>query len=63
MKIERIADGAYFVPSYSVATLAGYLAGVTTQGVSVADHFEDQVETSKDSQDAQDQPFGQLDFE
>ena len=33
MTIEKVADDAYFVPSYSVSTLAGYQEGVTNQGV------------------------------
>ena len=40
MKIEKLADGVYAVPSYSVSTLAGYQGGVTNQGVSVSDHVE-----------------------
>ena len=40
MTIEKIADGAYFVPSYSVSTLAGYQGGVTNQGVAVVGHVE-----------------------
>ena len=45
MTIEKLADGAYFVPSYSVSTLAGYQGGVTNQsvinqGVAVVGHVE-----------------------
>ena len=46
MTIEKIADGAYFVTSYSVSTLEGYQGGVTNQGVSVSDHVETPGEMS-----------------
>ncbi len=40
MTIQKIADGAYFVPSYSLDTLAGYQKGATYLGVSVADYLK-----------------------
>ncbi|MFC2008120.1 hypothetical protein ACFLT0_00300 [Chloroflexota bacterium] len=40
MKIEKIADGAYFVPSYSEQTIAWSPFGYTIQGLV----FEETVE-------------------
>ena len=57
MTIEKIASGAYFVPSYSVSTLAGYQGGGTNQGVSVSDHVETPGEISEQPLDHNNLPL------
>ena len=63
MMIEKIADGAYFVQSYSVATLAGFQGGVTNQGISVSDHLEMPEETSQRAPGQEDQTFDEMNAE
>ncbi len=41
MRITKVAEGAYFVPSYSLQTIAGMHAGITNQGVSIREGGED----------------------
>ena len=41
MKIKRVAEGAYFVPSYSEQTLAGLQPGIVNLGVTMGDVEED----------------------
>ena len=40
MTIQRVGDGAYFVPAYSVSTITEYRGGVTNQGVVVAEDLD-----------------------
>ena len=60
MTIEKIAEGAYFIPSYSVTTLAGYQGGVTNQGVSVSDYLQTPGETSERPPDQENQLFDDM---
>lgn len=60
MGVQKIAEGAYFVPSYSVQTIVWSPVGYTIQGVT----FEE-VPNDVDAipYDEQGQPFTKDDFE
>lgn len=58
MNIQKIADGAYFVPSYSEQTIAWSPFGYTIQGLA----FEETDEDAKPAQVEQEQPFTKNDF-
>ena len=57
MTIEKIAEGVYFVPSYSVSTLEGYQSGITNQGVSVGTPGD----VNKQTLDQESQSIGDVD--
>ena len=59
MKIEKVAEGAYFVPSYSEQTIAWSPFGYTIQGLVFDETFED----TEPVQVEQDEPFTKADFE
>lgn len=59
MKIEKIAEGAYFVPSYSEQTIVWYPYGVTIQGLG----FEEQLEDAEFMPIEEKRPFTKDDFE
>lgn len=59
MKIEKIADGAYFVPSYSEQTIAWSPFGFTIQGLALDETFEE----TEPVQVEQEEPFTKDDFE
>ncbi|MBI2304447.1 MAG: hypothetical protein HYU86_06830 [Chloroflexi bacterium] len=41
MKVQMIAEGAYFIPSYSEQTIVGFQLGITNQTVAIAETPED----------------------
>ena len=59
MTTEKIAEGAYFVPSYSEQTIAWSPFGYTIQGVS----FEEMTEEAEPLLVEEEQPFSKTDFE
>jgi len=59
MKIEKIAEGAYFIPSYSEQTIAWSPFGYTIQGLS----FDEIPEDTEPVQVKQEQPFTKGDFD
>jgi hypothetical protein len=59
MKAEKIAEGAYFVSSYSEQTIAWSPFGYTIQGVS----FEGMPEEAEPLLVEEEQPFTKTDFE
>ncbi len=59
MKIQKIVEGAYFVPSYSEQTIAWSPMGYTIQGLALDETVED-IEPVKVEQE---EVFGKADFE
>lgn len=59
MNIQKIAEGAYFVPSYSEQTIAWSPFGYTIQGLV----FEENPEESEPFPAKQEPPFTKDDFE
>ena len=58
MKVQKIAEGAYFVPSYSEQTIAWYPFGYAIQGST----FEELPEEAEPILAEQEQPFTKDDF-
>ena len=63
MGIEKIAEGAYFVPSYSEQTIAWSPFGYAIQSVTYTELLEDteSLEDADVSIDKQDQPLTHID--
>ena len=59
MKVQKIAEGAYFVPSYSEQTIAWSPLGYTIQGLV----FEEVTEETEPILAGREQPFVRDDFE
>lgn len=59
MSIQKIAEGAYFVPSYSEQTIAWSPFGYSIQGLI----FEEMPEEAEPLVVEQEQPFTKDDFE
>lgn len=59
MNIQKIADGAFFIPSYSEQTIAWSPIGYTFQGLA----FDEICEDTEPVQFVQGEPFSKDDFE
>lgn len=59
MKIQKIAEGAYFIPSYSEQTIAWSPFGYAIQGLS----FDETSEDTEPVRVEQEKPFTKHDFE
>lgn len=63
MTIRKVAEGAYFVPSYSEDTIASFQSGMTNQGISVlSTEDDDSVETLEVLSGQGERPFSGQDF-
>lgn len=64
MTIRRIAEDAYFVPSYSDSTLVHFQFEGTIQGISVGDSEPDGIaEIGEVPLEQEQEPFSEQDFD